>query len=1068
MSMHAASEDDPGTPTHRSRPSLATNASALAESTITFGSLMSVDGFARLSQFPPVPQEFPLSPVDEGLQMPSPVRSDFSSSTLGTSATARRALPTPPVSSVRPLNVQKRPVSPPKDTPIYPLYYPSAVPTAGVPGLSHTPTTTASYPSPHDWHDGSSSIANDPYGDSALPTSLITSLLSSASQSDGSPSDFPPSSFAKKQRAYEASVISNAFTTVTTDSTITYPPPKLFPPPLPGSPHSYPPVPPLPSFMDGHAGPSGSISSGGRATPDTLKTVESEGTTRHHGAGMRAMSTTPSLQSLNSSTPLMQQTFAKADPILEEEEYRPASGRSTPGKSRSSRGRRGSTAYSTKSTKSVVSSLMARLSHSSSDRKSIKQAAVSWFRGKPLPPVPPLPNMPFQEIRKAEDALGLPDLVGRAQILSAMLDKGQRPYESDEVLDSRYKERFSIPDVGMRIGPAPNSNVWNSGAEPNIRTVARDRRGRSEDFSAQLPPVQPDSPTRKPWRRSAWTKLSKQQRIWVIVGFMAVISIVTIAVAVGVTVSSRHNDSHSCPGSFAGASCNLDVTCTCTSSDTTVCKPLAQSIASLVPVMNKAFSSNFTPAVVSDAIWEVQGGAVNSNNCANQVSLIDVAPALEPSALNRTQWAQSALLWNLVASENITVNHAMQNFIQKANWASLPSDGPAPDTAALFSFHASGYNFNFATQTLSALPASFIGNGQPSTEQAGRVNDVAHGALDRMYQFAVASSSQQQSALQEYWTNELRRSTSDLPGFISFISGSPVMLPFDTSTTFGSSTLISLINKTTPAPFPPPLACYPGLSSSQLQSVNSLETTVFGLSLASGASTLDTSCFPNRPVYGVLDILQLRLPFPDGRSGVAKQAAILSRDASPRVVVYSGEAVSALPGTSSPGTLSIDPRDYGTLNSLNHVILKYLRSLDTQTASALVDYVLTNVATPPTSASPISGNLSSLPLLEVAVFGTIATSDIDSVASSLSNSAGGVYFGSLPSSVVRNWTIDSVQAEVTWTENATAPLVVRDSSTSDPNFNGVWSAATAAFAAKQNFTVTTIINSFSGTQLLKP
>ncbi|KAI0697125.1 hypothetical protein BC835DRAFT_1413840 [Cytidiella melzeri] len=1083
--MLAVAEEDPGTPTHRSKPSLVTNASGFADSTMTFGSIMSSDGFARLSQFPSVPQTYPLSPVEETVDMPSPIQSELSLSTQSTTPPSIRALPIPPVAgpSTAPLKVQKRPPgspsraqSPLKETPVYSQYYPASVPTSGVPGLSNTPTTFA-YPSPYDWHDGSSSIANDPYG-AALPTSFITSLLTSAS--DGSDNtSFAPSSFPMKPRIYEPSVVSNALTTVTTDSTITYPPPKLFPPPLPGSPRSHPPVPPLPSHLAEHAPPAYTHPTEGRAkTPDTLQTVDSEGasTMRNQNStisqtmgGMRAMSTTPSLQSLNSTTPLMQQGFAGApvDPILEEEEFRPASGRSTSGKSRASTGgRRASTTYSTKSAKSYVSSLVARLSHSSPDRKSVKQVAVSWFRGKPLPPVPPLPNMPFQEIRKAEDALALPELAGRAQILSAMLDRGIRPFDSDDTVaqnhDSRYKEHFSASGVDIRVGAAPT--VWNSGAEPNVTQTTRDRRGRSEDFTNRVPPVQPDSPTRPP-RKGVWSTLSKEQRIWFIVAFIALIITVTVAVAVGVTVGTKHHD-HVCPGDLAGASCNMNATCICTSQGSGQCKNLAQSLVSLVPVMNAVFSANYTSESVSDAIWLVQGNS-SPDSCADQVSLIDVAPALDSSTSpNRTQWAQAALLWNIVRSENSTANRAMLDFVQRADWKSFSSlDGPTDDPSSSFLLQVSGYDFDFASQVVREPSASFVENGQPSADQLSRVNGVAHTALDRMYTFAVASSTQQRSALQLYWTSELQLPLSSLTTFLSYIAGSDIMIPFDSTTTLGSTSLVALIDKTPPDPFPPPLSCYPGLTSSQLQQLNTLESKIFGLTTTSGASVFDTTCFPNRPVYGVLDILQLRLPFTDNRSGVAKQAAVLSPNVNSRVLVYSGEVVSALPGTSSSGSMSTDPRDYGTLNYMDHVILSYLSSLDQSTASSIVAFVMNRQAVPPAPSSAIYEALSSLPVLEVAVFGNIDPSDVSSVVSSLSDDEGALYFATKPASIVRNWTIDALHGSVTWTENATAPLVVSDDSNSNPSFNAIWGDASLALQSKVPVTVTNITQSFNATQL---
>lgn len=293
-----------------------------------------------------------------------------------------------------------------------------------------------------------------------------------------------------------------------------------------------------------------------------------------------------------------------------------------------------------------------------------------------------------------------------------------------------------------------------------------------------------------------------------------------------------------------------------------------------------------------------------------------------------------------------------------------------------------------------------------------------------------------------YWTGALGKNSSTLKSFVGLVEGSPVMMPFNATDDTGSPSLIALLGQSPTVSFPPPLACHPGLSSAQLQLLNSLETSVFGLISAPGASTFDTSCFPNRPVYGVLDILQLRLPFNDGRTGVAKQAVVLTRDAYSRAVVYSGEAVSALPGPSSSSLLSTDPREYGTMNTLSHVIFKYLRSLDVSTASALVDFVLGSPAVPPEGS--VLSALSSLPTLEVAVFGSITTSDVSSVASALSNATGGLFFGTQDSAIMRNWTLGASHPMV-WTSNATSPKVVRDRSFDNNLFNNIWENASKFF-----------------------
>lgn len=187
---------------------------------------------------------------------------------------------------------------------------------------------------------------------------------------------------------------------------------------------------------------------------------------------------------------------------------------------------------------------------------------------------------------------------------------------------------------------------------------------------------------------------------------------------------------------------NLDAACTCVSTVSGQCKQLALSLVSLVPVMNAALACNYTTDDVSTYIWEIQGSPIG-NTCAEQVSLIDVAPALDSSVSpNRTQWAQAALLWDVIRSENLTGNANMRAFIQNANWRSLtPLDGPTTNSASEFTFHSTGYDFNFAEQTVKAPPASFVSAGQPSEAQIGRVNYVASAALDRMYTYAVGKFS---------------------------------------------------------------------------------------------------------------------------------------------------------------------------------------------------------------------------------------------------------------------------------------------------------------------------------------
>ncbi|TFY79265.1 hypothetical protein EWM64_g4747, partial [Hericium alpestre] len=326
-------------------------------------------------------------------------------------------------------------------------------------------------------------------------------------------------------------------------------------------------------------------------------------------------------------------------------------------------------------------------------------------------------------------------------------------------------------------------------------------------------------------------------------------------------------------------------------------------------------------------MFAVQGAPVNGN-CAAQANVIDVAPGLDSTtSLNRTQWAQSALLWSFVKSQDPTSVKKLQSFVVLAKWSSLSAaDGPVQDSSSGFETTLLGFTYDFAGQTLLEPQVSFQTDGQPSNAQVAQVSSTANSALDRMYSFAAASSNQQQMAMQQYWRAVLQQDPKNFNLFVSLVISSPILLPYDANAAPGNINISSLLTNSTSAPFPPPLACYPGLSSSQQQLISSIETTVFGLSSASTQSKFDTSCFPDRPVYGVLDLLRLRLPFHDSVPNVARQAAALTRDATPRVIVYNGPILSALPASSSTNvssTMATDPLQFGTLNHINHVLLNF-------------------------------------------------------------------------------------------------------------------------------------------------
>ncbi len=158
--------------------------------------------------------------------------------------------------------------------------------------------------------------------------------------------------------------------------------------------------------------------------------------------------------------------------------------------------------------------------------------------------------------------------------------------------------------------------------------------------------------------------------------------------------------------------------------------------------MNDYQSVNLTTTTVYHSFWMIHG-QYQGSSCLDQVNLIDVSPALDSRQYpNRTQWAQTALLWTVTQSQDSTLVATLQDFIQKADWAQLQnSDGPVTSAAPTFTTSAGGFSYDFAAQTITPLPATFTGEGQPSSEQISRVDTHVRFSLDRMYSYAVGEHS---------------------------------------------------------------------------------------------------------------------------------------------------------------------------------------------------------------------------------------------------------------------------------------------------------------------------------------
>ncbi|KZV77059.1 hypothetical protein PENSPDRAFT_568940 [Peniophora sp. CONT] len=1092
----------PNSPRHAQRQSVATEASGIADSTISFNTYATgITGESlRLSQFPPPPSTLPYdsSPNTPTWASPNPARA--STSTLSASQAARPYHNPSPLRGPPSVAGSSEPSSPATQHPAYPSRPPVPPQLDPAPaGRRSAYTDTASVAaggvpprklSPYDWHDGSSTIDQEPPEGRMLSTNIITELLSSADSTMSAGSEtsytYPPQH--SRIHQYQPSQLSD----------MTYPPPARTSPRR--AVHQQ-----LDAIHDVLAGASSAAPSTAHGTTDNETIASYEGMAkvvqvrgqghpvsvvgmapartamlRHVASGdsgflassMYTASGRDSRSTYDSAHPLYANPNRPMSHLVPQDVDEPtdptaypfpgtqgglsptretSNGNSpamsrTPSAMRTPRQRRVST-YSQKSFKSQVSSFVSV----AADRTArAAQRTLEWFRVKPLPAVPTFQNMSLQEeemARAREGEQPLPALAMRADRLNNMLAQGRLPansmYSNGNGLDSGF-EKIEYDEVyGATTGRTRTSRG----------TAGRKRQSVGGAGAFAATPGYPDegnvsSPSKSRHRYFPKTATKKQKiRLAIIVAVAAVL--VIIAIVIGVVVGHKKSSSSSCTGNMTGKDCSLDATCVCTSSSSSSCHAVAASLINLLPTVNDIFAANMTSSDVSTSMTAAFG-SVAHNDCSNQALILDVSPALGSNTPNRTAWAQAALMWSMVLSQSETDVGKLRDFVRDADWSSVANvDGPITSKGTQYQTTQLGFDFDFAAQTVSEPGVTFSDDGEPSSEQLAKTDSTAQAALDKVYTAAAAMSSMQTNAMQTYWQSTLQQDPKQYSTFLSLFESSPVLLPFN-----ANSTLSTLLTNSTTNPFPPPQACNPELASSALTQLSSVETIVFGLSAPTQQSKFDTSCFTDRPIYGRLDYLRLRMPFQDGAVNATTQAVTLKPAGRPRVVVSNGPQFAALPLGEVPHTVQTDRRRYGTLNHMNHILFEFFEAIgDVEVASALVQYILSQSSVPPTSSTLLSA-LASLPVIEVAIFGSVAPGDVSSVVSSFANPEGGLWFGTDQSFLLRQWAINGVQnGGVLWTNNATAAKVVHDTSFTDSTFNSVWDPAYMFFHANTNAVV---------------
>ena len=396
----------------------------------------------------------------------------------------------------------------------------------------------------------------------------------------------------------------------------------------------------------------------------------------------------------------------------------------------------------------------------------------SWKKVKPLPPVPEFPHTTGYALRRHEESASLPELISRAAALRDLLGKGQNPHHSMSSYDA-FSARPSEPRSVRETG----------GFKPETISMAA--------ASHLLPSHTIPSAKHQPAATDA-SASRKKKRIYFLIFFVLIVALAAIGTGVGVSVASRKKQRlPACTGNFTGVACNLgndflpssliglinilDATCVCTSSVS--CNGLAQAVVDLMPMVNQNFATNISLTSAYNSLWIMQGSPTTST-CASQALLADIGNGNDENLYpNHTQWAQTALLWNAIQTEDVDAARQLQEFVQKIPWTSLGTDGPVSIVASSergFSTTVAGFIFNFASQTVTPPSASFVTLGQPTNAQISRVSSQTQSTLDRMYAFAQGMSfSQHLNRSTQTRENSLLNPASDCAEDILGISATP-------------------------------------------------------------------------------------------------------------------------------------------------------------------------------------------------------------------------------------------------------------------------------------------------------
>ena len=158
----------------------------------------------------------------------------------------------------------------------------------------------------------------------------------------------------------------------------------------------------------------------------------------------------------------------------------------------------------------------------------------SWRKNKPLPAVPEFPYTTGYAHRRQEASASLPELINRAVALQDLLGKGQNSRHSD-VLPARPS--------------APHTVLGTGGLKPETISMATTSH---VSLSHTIP-----SANHQPEATDA-SASRKKRRVYLLIFFLLIVALAAVGAGVGISVSSRKKQRlPTCTGNFTGVACNL-------------------------------------------------------------------------------------------------------------------------------------------------------------------------------------------------------------------------------------------------------------------------------------------------------------------------------------------------------------------------------------------------------------------------------------------------------------------------------------------------------------------------------